>query len=47
MCEICGSMLAAEHTERPGAELCPKCRRFPLDAEEGRGVSGITYIHTG
>lgn len=33
MCEICSSMLAAEHTEQPGKELCQKCRQFPLDAE--------------
>lgn len=33
MCEICKSMLAAEHTTHPGVELCPKCRRFPLDVD--------------
>jgi hypothetical protein len=26
-------MLAAEHTEQPGAELCPVCKRFPLDVD--------------
>jgi hypothetical protein len=44
MCEICGSMLAAEHTEQPGAELCPKCRRFPLDEEMPLDLSQWDYV---
>lgn len=44
MCEICGSMLAAEHAEQPGAELCPKCRRFPLDAEAPLDLSQWDYV---
>jgi hypothetical protein len=44
MCEICGSMLAAEHTDQPGAELCPKCRRFPLDAEVPIDLSQWDYV---
>lgn len=44
MCEICGSMLAAEHAEQPGAELCPKCRRFPLDAEVPLDLSQWDYV---
>ena len=44
MCEICGSMLAAEHTEDPVAELCPKCRRFPLDAELPFDPSQWDYV---
>ncbi len=44
MCEICGSMLAAEHTEQPGAELCPKCLRFPLDAEVPLDLSQWDYV---
>lgn len=44
MCEICGSMLAAEHTEQPGAELCPKCRRFPLDTEMPFDPSQWDYV---
>lgn len=26
-------MLAAEHIEQPGTELCPHCRRFPLEVD--------------
>ena len=37
-------MLAAEHTEQPGAELCPKCRRFPLDAEMPLDLSQWDYV---
>lgn len=44
MCEICSSMLAAEHTEQPGADLCPKCRRFPLDAEMPLDLSQWDYV---
>jgi hypothetical protein len=44
MCEICGSMLAAEHTDQPGAELCPKCQRFPLDAEMPIDLSQWDYV---
>ncbi len=33
MCEICESMLAAEHSKQVGADLCPRCGRFPLNAE--------------
>jgi hypothetical protein len=44
MCEICSSMLAAEHTEQPGAELCPKCRLFPLDAEMPFDPSQWDYV---
>jgi hypothetical protein len=44
VCEICSSMLAAEHTEQPGAELCPKCRRFPLDAEVPLDLSQWDYV---
>ena len=33
MCEICASMLAAEHRKHPGNPLCPNCNRFPLNAE--------------
>jgi hypothetical protein len=44
MCEICASMLAAEHTEQAGAELCPKCRRFPLDAEMPLDLSQWDYV---
>jgi hypothetical protein len=44
MCEICGSMLAAEHTNPPAAQLCPKCRRFPLDAEMPLDLSQWDYV---
>lgn len=44
MCDICGSMLRAEHTEQPGAELCPKCHRFPLDAEFPYDPSEWDYV---
>jgi hypothetical protein len=44
MCEICKSMLAAEHTEQPGAELCPQCRRFPLDADAPLDLSQWDYV---
>jgi hypothetical protein len=44
MCEICASMLAAERTEQAGAELCPKCRRFPLDAEMPLDLSQWDYV---
>jgi hypothetical protein len=44
MCEICSSMLAAEHAEQQGAELCPKCRRFPLDAEMPLDLSQWDYV---
>jgi hypothetical protein len=44
MCEVCSSMLAAEHTEQPGTELCPKCRRFPLDAEAPLDLSQWDYV---
>lgn len=44
MCEICGTMLAAEHKQQPGAELCPKCRRFPLDAEMPFDPSQWDYV---
>jgi hypothetical protein len=44
MCEICASMLAAEHDKQPGAELCPKCRRFPLDAEMPLDLSQWDYF---
>jgi hypothetical protein len=37
-------MLAAEHTDQPGAELCPKCRRFPLDAEVPIDLSQWDYV---
>ena len=44
MCEICESMLAAEHAEQPEAELCPKCRRFPLDADVPLDLSQWDYV---
>lgn len=44
MCEICKSMLAAEHTEQPGAELCPVCRRFPLDVDAPLDLSQWDYV---
>jgi hypothetical protein len=44
MCEICKSMLAAEHTEQPGAELCPQCRRFPLDVDAPLDLSQWDYV---
>ena len=44
MCEICKSMLAAEHTEQPGAELCPTCRRFPLDVDAPLDLSQWDYV---
>ncbi len=44
MCQICESMLAAEHAEQPGTELCPKCRRFPLDAEAPFDPSQWDYV---
>jgi hypothetical protein len=44
MCDICSSMLAAEHTEQLGAELCPKCRRFPLDVEMPLDLSQWDYV---
>ena len=44
MCEICKSMLAAEHVEQPGAELCPVCRRFPLDADAPLDLSQWDYV---
>jgi hypothetical protein len=44
MCGICKSMLAAEHTEQPGAELCPVCKRFPLDADAPLDLSQWDYI---
>jgi hypothetical protein len=44
MCDICRSMLVAEHTERPGADLCPKCRRFPLDVEAPLDLSQWDYV---
>jgi len=37
-------MLAAEHTEQPGAELCPRCRRFPLDTELPLDLSQWDYV---
>jgi len=37
-------MLAAEHTEQPGAELCPVCRRFPLDADAPLDLSQWDYV---
>lgn len=44
MCEICKSMLAAEHTEQPGAELCPVCHRFPLEVDAPLDLSQWDYI---
>jgi hypothetical protein len=44
MREICKSMLAAEHTELPGAELCPVCRRFPLDVDASLDRSQWDYV---
>jgi hypothetical protein len=44
MCEICKSMLAAEHTEQPGAELCPMCHRFPLDVDAPLDLSQWDYV---
>lgn len=44
MCEICKSMLAVEHTEQPGAELCPVCRRFPLDVDAPLDLSQWDYV---
>ena len=44
MCEICESMLAAEHSENPGAALCPQCGRFPLDAEVSLDPSQWDYV---
>ena len=44
MCEICKSMLAAEHTEQPGTELCPVCRRFPLDVDAPLDLSQWDYV---
>ncbi len=37
-------MLAAEHTEQPGAELCPQCRRFPLDVDAPLDLSQWDYV---
>src|SRR5574340_240171 len=47
MCEICKSMLAAEHTEQPGAELCPKCRQFPLDVDAPLDLGQWDYVAPG
>lgn len=47
MCEICESMLAAEHKQRSGAELCPKCKRFPLDAEVQFDPTQWDYVAQG
>ena len=44
MCDICKSMLAAEHTDQPGAELCPVCRRFPLDVDAPLDLSQWDYV---
>ena len=44
MCEICGSVLAAEHRENAGAALCPQCGRFPLDAEVPLDPSQWDYV---
>ncbi|HXH49335.1 MAG TPA: hypothetical protein VNM47_08320 [Terriglobia bacterium] len=46
MCEICKSMLAAEHTEQQpsGVELCPVCRRFPLDVDVPLDLSQWDYV---
>lgn len=44
MCEICKSMLAAEHTEQPGAEMCPLCHRFPLDADAPLDLGQWDYV---
>lgn len=44
MCEICKSMLAAEHTEQPGAELCPNCHRFPLEVDAPLDLSQWDYV---
>lgn len=44
MCEICESMLAAEHQEQPDAPLCPKCNRFPLAAEVSFDLSQWDYV---
>lgn len=45
MCGICKSMLAAEHTEQqPGAELCPVCKRFPLDVDAPLDLSQWDYV---
>ena len=44
MCDICKSMMAAEHTDQPGAELCPVCRRFPLDADSPLDLSQWDYV---
>ena len=45
MCEICKSMLAAEHTEQqPGAELCPVCKRFPLEVDAPLDLSQWDYV---
>ena len=37
-------MLAAEHTEQLGVELCPKCRRFPLDVDAPLDLSQWDYV---
>jgi hypothetical protein len=39
-------MLAAEHTVQPGAELCPVCRRFPLDMDAPLDLSQWDYVDT-
>ncbi len=44
MCEICESMLAAEHKRRPGVKLCPRCKRFPLDADMPFDPSQWDYV---
>jgi hypothetical protein len=44
MCEICESMLAAEHKPQSGAALCPKCLRFPLDAQVAIDPSQWDYV---
>jgi len=37
-------MLAAEHTEQPGAELCPVCHRFPLEVDAPLDLSQWDYV---
>ena len=39
-------MLAAEHTEQqpPVAEVCPVCRRFPLDVDAPLDLSQWDYV---
>jgi hypothetical protein len=47
MCQICASMLAAEHKKKPKGPLCPKCKRFPLAAEVAFDPSQWDYVAPG